>query len=236
MLLFFADAHGDFTELLDIAGQYTPSSIEGIFLLGDQTPQRPLTEELAPLGAELIAKTWFLLGNHDVDTPAFLENHFCLWSRHLHQQTITVDGLRIRGLSGAFDEAIWLPPAPPHWPNRHACAEYHSHDAQANKEQLPRGHWAAIFPEDIPATPAEEPVDILLTHDAPDTHPRGFAQLTQAARNNGAALVLHGHLHEDYQAPLPWGGRVYGLDKQQIFFMTPEMWSKLRQLDRGGSF
>ncbi|MGM0646292.1 MAG: metallophosphoesterase family protein [Thermodesulfobacteriota bacterium] len=230
MLLFFADAHGNFEELLDIAGQYPPSTIEGIFLLGDQTPTRPLTEELAPLDNSLTDKTWFLLGNHDVETDASLENHFCIWSRHLHKKVVTVGNLRIGGLSGIFTEEVWLPPHPPRWPNRQACAQYTVQDAEAGADSLPRRHWASIFPEDIPDGFAGQQVDILLTHEVPGTHHHGFPEIDQLAQHSGAALVLHGHLHEDYQAPLAGGGRVYGLGKQQIFIFTAGMWGNLLAL------
>lgn len=227
MLLFFADAHGNFEELLDIAGQYPQSSIEGIFLLGDQTPSRPLTEELASLGDALLHRTWFLLGNHDVENDLYLENHFCLWEQHLHSRVVTVGGLRIGGISGVFHEDVWLPPLLPRWRQRSTFAAHLCPTAPAKEVSLPRAHWATLFPEDLPDPFAGQAVDILITHEATGTHRRGFAALDQAAQHSGASLVLHGHLHEDYDATLNKGARVYGLGKQQIFIFTAGMWDNL---------
>ncbi len=46
-------------------------------------------------------RTWFILGNHDSDTPEFLLNHFGMWDRHLHGRVIEAEGIRI-GISGVF--------------------------------------------------------------------------------------------------------------------------------------
>ena len=122
---------------------------------------------------------------------------------------------------------VWLPPLLPRWRQRSTFAAHLCPAAPVNEVSLPRAHWATLFPEDLPDPFAGQTVDILLTHEAAGTHRRGFIELDQAAQHSGASLVLHGHLHEDYDATLNGGTRVYGLGKQQIFIFTAGMWDNL---------
>jgi len=53
---------------------------------------------------------------------------------------------------------------------------------------------AAIWPEDI-ETLASQKADILVTHEAPSSHPSGSAVIDELARAMGARLIVHGHHH-----------------------------------------
>ena len=116
-IVLVGDCHGDFREVLDVIGRYPAERISGIFFLGDQTPERPLELELAQLGPALVERTWFILGNHDSDTPEFLRNHFGMWDRHLHGRVIEAEGIRI-GISGVFRHTTRHPSKPPRWKDR----------------------------------------------------------------------------------------------------------------------
>jgi hypothetical protein len=53
--------------------------------------------------------------------------------------------------------------------------------------------------------------DILVTHEAPTSHPHGFAPIDALAEACGARLIVHGHHHQSYEAVLASGIRVRGL-------------------------
>ena len=65
----------------------------------------------------------------------------------------------------------------------------------------------AIWPEDYDALAAQR-ADILVTHEAPSSHPAGKAALDALARAMGARLIVHGHHHVNYLAAA--GGWVAG--------------------------
>jgi hypothetical protein len=57
----------------------------------------------------------------------------------------------------------------------------------------------AIWPEDYDALAGQQ-ADILVTHEAPASHPAGNAALDALARAMGARLIVHGHHHVTYRA------------------------------------
>jgi predicted phosphodiesterase len=210
MIVFVGDCHGDFRELLATITGYSQEKISGVFLLGDQTPFRPLEYELAPLGAELLARTWFILGNHDSDRPEYLKNHFGMWDRHLHGRVVTVEGIRIGGISGIFRQRIWYPPGKACWQDRKSFrAHVLARKENLFKDRLPLKHWTTIFPEDLYSNP--QPVDILLTHEAPSSHPHGFDVFDSFTKRVGAKWIFHGHHHEDYMGTIGIEIRAVGL-------------------------
>jgi predicted phosphodiesterase len=210
MIVFVGDCHGDFREVLDVIGRYPEKEISGIFFLGDQTPERSLEIELAPLPPTLLERSWFILGNHDSDRPEFLQNHFSMWDRHLHGRVIEVEGIRIGGISGVFRHTIWHPSESPRWEDRKSYREHvFSRRGKLFENHLPLKHWTTIFPEDLKSGALA--MDILLTHEAPGCHPHGFSVLDDYAKNTGAKLVIHGHHHEDYSGTITADIRVLGL-------------------------
>jgi hypothetical protein len=50
-----------------------------------------------------------------------------------------------------------------------------------------------------------------VSHEAPSSHPHGFAVIDSLAESCGAWLIVHGHHHHSYEATLPNGIRVRGL-------------------------
>ena len=68
----------------------------------------------------------------------------------------------------------------------------------------------AIWPEDYDYL-ASQSADILVTHEAPRSHPSGNAALDDLARAMGASLIVHGHHHVSYRAVAPDGLRAMGV-------------------------
>jgi predicted phosphodiesterase len=75
---------------------------------------------------------------------------------------------------------------------------------------LPMGWRASIFPEDHQALQRKR-ADILVTHEAPCSHPHGFVGIDQLAKDMRVGLVVHGHHHHSYESKTPNGIRARGL-------------------------
>lgn len=203
---------------------FPASAVQGVFLFGDQTPQRPLEKELEPLGSELVQRTWFVLGNHDADQELFLRNHFGMWRRHLHGRVVTVGGMRVGGLSGTFHEDIWDPPSDPVYASRAELSreEPSCLDIQQDDSGILM-YWTSIFPEDVYSLFASSEVDVLLMHEAPGDHRHGFSVLDQLVASTGASVVLHGHHHENTEGRLEPDVQVFGLGMKQCMILTLEL-------------
>ena len=136
-------------------------------------------------------------------------------ARSLHAAVTVVEGVRIAGLGGTFRPRIWEPPAPPRLHGRAALPE--------DVRQMGRG-WrpehidalvhslgtTAIWPEDYDYL-AGQRADILVTHEAPSSHPAGSAALDALARAMGARLIVHGHHHVNYLATAEDGLQALGV-------------------------
>ena len=68
----------------------------------------------------------------------------------------------------------------------------------------------AIWPEDYEYL-ATQRADVLVTHEAPRSHPAGNAALDALARAMGVKLIVHGHHHTPYRAVAPDGLRAMGV-------------------------
>jgi predicted phosphodiesterase len=190
-------------------------------LLGDIECHRPLDDVAAPLLDRGIQVFW-IFGNHDNDGGPDMWANMVDPSRNprtapgaLHARVVDIGGLRIAGLGGTFRPRIWEPPDPPrvqrradlpadleklgpHWRDDHRNALAHSLGA------------TAIWPEDYERL-ATQRADILVTHEAPSSHPAGNAALDILARAMGAQLIVHGHHHVCYRAVAPDGLRALGV-------------------------
>ncbi|ACV69824.1 metallophosphoesterase family protein [Desulfohalobium retbaense] len=205
MLLFYADAHGNFEELISVARKYH-SEIKGIFLLGDQSPGQPLDQELKALGSGIIAKTYFILGNHDLESKKYIENHFCIWQNYLNKRTIDIDGICIGGFSSTYSEkSIFF--------SNNNKTKY-TIDTLKSKEPLCCECLSGF---------SNMSLDILITHEAPSNHPEGCYKIDEAARLSQSSIIIHGHHHEDYESSLPFGTRIIGLGRQQVLYFTADM-------------
>ena len=186
-ILLAGDCHGSFTPLLEAGHE-----ADAIILLGDQTPGRDLTEELGPL----TAKTWWIYGNHDSDDERWLMAHQSMRERCLHRRVVNFKGVRVAGLNGVFrtryiglspdDRLNDLPYLDPLYRTR---AEYiHARQACPRLE-------TSIFPEDLEAM-SRMRADVLVTHEAPESHRFGFRMLGDLARAMRVRLMVHAHHHE----------------------------------------
>ena len=68
----------------------------------------------------------------------------------------------------------------------------------------------AIWPEDYDDLAGQQ-ADILVTHEAPSSHPAGRAALDALARSMGVRLIVHGHHHVNYLATAEDGLQVLGV-------------------------
>jgi len=194
--MLVGDCHGGFAPVLE-AGQ----GAETIILLGDQTPARPLEEELGPLAT----RTWFLLGNHDTDRPEYIERHQSMMSQHLHCRRIQAGGMWIAGLSGVFRGSVLGPR------RNESLAEVLRQRPGTTRKAMGIKEASTIFPEDL-ARMAKMRAHVLVTHEAPESHRQGFKAIGDLARAMGARLIVHGHKHERYEAEIEGGIKVVGLD------------------------
>jgi len=201
--LIVGDPHGDFS-LVRAAG----AEAETIILLGDQTPNRPIEEELG----ELTAKTWFVFGNHDSDRQVFLDRHQALMSRHLHCRRLQAGGVWIAGLSGVFRGQVLGPRKDEGLDEilrRRPCLieRRAGWENKRNPSPKPAG---TIYQEDL-AKLAKMKAHVLVTHEAPESHRYGFRAIGDLARAMGAKLLVHGHHHGRYVSFIDGGIKVVGL-------------------------
>ena len=164
----------------------------------------------------------WIFGNHDNDGGPEMWANLVEPERNprttqgaLHARVVEIAGVRIAGLGGTFRPRIWEPPEPPRvhrrdaaarrprdlgpgWREEHIAALIHSLGA------------TAIWPEDYDYL-ASQRADILVTHEAPRSHPSGNAALDALARAMGASLIVHGHHHVSYRAVAHDGLRAMGV-------------------------
>lgn len=197
MIYFFGDTHGCFDHVIDVVGLDRPAAI---VFLGDLQAQRPLEIELAPILG--MTEVWYIHGNHDTDSEADYDNLFgsALADRNLHGRVVEIDGLRIAGLGGIFRGQVWAPPGA--WLHERP-EDFAARCGKGNlwRGGLPRKHRSSIFPADYFGLVGQR-ADILLTHEAPSSHPHGFGAIDELARSLGVSKAFHGHHHDrlDYSS------------------------------------
>jgi len=190
-MVFVGDVHRQWQRVEQgIAACTTPPKT--VILLGDLECTHPLDELVMPLLQRGVALFW-IFGNHDNDGGPEM------WAN----------------LGGTSRPRIWEPPDQPRVRRRD--------DLPADLEKL-GPHWSAthraglahslgataIWPEDYQHL-ATQRADILVTHEAPSSHPAGNAALDALARAMGAQLIVHGHHHVCYRAVAPDGLRALGV-------------------------
>lgn len=193
--LICGDPHGSFSHIVDFVRANHP---DVVFLLGDMESRRPLNVELKDILDS--TQVYWIHGNHDTDSEASYKNLFksTLVENNLHGRVVTILGLRVAGLGGVFRKKIW--------DGNHIKYEspeqYVRMCGKGNLWEggLPLRHRSSIFPSDILRFTSAS-ADFLLTHEAPDMHPFGSAQLTKLATNLGVQNAFHGHHHEETQYP-----------------------------------
>ncbi len=208
-LAFIGDIHQQW-DTVERGLAALPRLPRAAILLGDIQCERPLDALAAPLLDRGIAVHW-IFGNHDNDGGPEMWANMTDPARNprtapgaLHGRVTQIEGLRIAGLGGTFRPRVWEPPDPP---RLHRRADLPEDVAQMARGWRP-DHIAAlvhslgttaIWPEDYEALAAQQ-ADILVTHEAPASHPGGNAALDALARAMGARLVVHGHHHVTYRS------------------------------------
>ena len=204
-ILFVGDPHRNFAPILRACAAHSPGTL---ILLGDCDCAQPLAHILAPA----IDQGWdvrWILGNHDTESETAYDN-LTSHPGDLGLRVITVGRRRIAGLPGIFKPRVWHPTEGP--PTYQTRTEFQSalRPNEPWRGGLPLFHRDTIFPEDF-ATLAAQRCDILVTHEAPSSHPHGFLAIDELAKACGASLIVHGHHHQSYAATLPNGIIVRGL-------------------------
>ena len=190
-------------------------------LLGDMECDQPLDVAAAPLLDAGIEVHW-IWGNHDYDGGHEMWTNLVDAGRNprtrhgeLNARVTDIGGLRIAGLGGTFRRRVWEPPFEPRLQGRSELAE---DVATLGADWTPAQRAAmadalaamAIWPEDFDTLAALR-ADVLVTHEAPSSHPQGFVMLDNLARAMGATLIIHGHHHVCYRARAEDGLAVQGV-------------------------
>lgn len=208
-MLFVGDVHRDWDIVArGLAGLAMPPA--HLVFLGDLECDRPLDALVAPMLGAGIGVHW-IFGNHDFDSGPETWANLTDPARNprtsggaLHGRVAEIAGMRVAGLGGTFSPRVWNPPHPPRLHRRAELATdlatlgpgWTADSAAALGRALAE---AAIWPEDVEALAALR-ADVLVTHEAPSSHPSGVAALDGLARRMGARLVIHGHHHVHYVA------------------------------------
>lgn len=191
-IFFCGDPHGEFSQINTAAREHKPAAM---VILGDLQPPAPLDQVLE----EALAYTqiWWIPGNHDTDTDGFYDS---LWkgplaSHNLHGKVGNVAGLRIAGLGGVFRGQIWMPDGEP---NYSSVGTFLRRVGRNNtwRGGLPRRHRTSIFPS-VYDNLARQHADILVTHEAPSCHRKGFSAIDRLAQSLHVRWLFHGHQHEN---------------------------------------
>jgi predicted phosphodiesterase len=219
-LIFIGDIHQNWAEVeAGLACLAVPP--KAAVLLGDIECTQPLDALAAPLLDRGVAVYW-IHGNHDYDTGPGMWANLADPERNpqtaagaLHGRVAAIAGLRVAGLGGAFLPHVWRANAPPRLRHRHQLLA----DLAATRPELDASRAAAlahflsataIWPEDV-ETLFSQKADVLVTHEAPTSHPDGVNALDDLARAMGARLIVHGHHHITSHAKAADGMRVLGV-------------------------
>jgi predicted phosphodiesterase len=203
-IVFIGDIHQHW-HYIEAGLAALPTQPRAAVLLGDIQCDRPLDELAAPLLDRGIAVHW-IHGNHDNDGGPEMWANLTAPERNpitagggLHGRIVEIEGVRIAGLGGTFRPRVWAPPLPPMLRHRYELpddlvslgAGYGAQQRTALAHSL---GTAAIWPEDI-ETLRSQKADVLVTHEAPSSHPSGSAEIDRLARAMGARMIVHGHHH-----------------------------------------
>lgn len=219
-LVFIGDIHQNWQDV-EAGLSALPAAPHTAVLLGDIECEQPLDQVAAPLLNRGIAVYW-IHGNHDYDTGPEMWANLADPARNpqtaagaLHARVVEIAGVRIAGLGGTFLPHVWPANAPPRLHRREQLAGYIAErrpelDAQDAAALMHFLGETAIWPEDVDAL-SRQHADVLVTHEAPSSHPAGVGVLDRLARTMGARLIVHGHHHITSHARAEDGLRVLGV-------------------------
>ncbi len=219
-LVFIGDIHQNWNHIeAGLSALPTPPS--AAILLGDIECTAPLDHVAAPLLDRGIAVYW-IHGNHEHDSGPEMWDNLVAPERNpltaagaLHARVIEIGGVRVAGLGGTFLPYVWAGNAPPRLHRREQLAADLAADSRGlSPDQASKAmHFlttTAIWPEDVDTLTAQR-ADVLVTHDAPSSHPEGSLVLDDLGRTMGVGLIVHGHHHVTSLAQAVDGLRVLGV-------------------------
>ncbi len=184
------DPHGRFEHILGAIEQYHP---DAVVILGDLTPHRSMDEIFADIGK---TEVFWIPGNHDTDSDLIYDR---IWRskfahNNLNGKVLDVAGVKIAGLGGVFRGQVWMPPG---YPTHYSPASFIRKLGKAAtwRGGLPRRHRSTIFCS-VYERLKEQKADVLVTHEAPSEHKKGFECIDQLAGLLGVRFLFHAHQHE----------------------------------------
>ncbi len=138
----------------------------------------------------------------------------------LHGRVVEIAGIRIAGLGGIFREEIWHPKllhGQPVFrsPEELAALTSVTGAPGAVREGIPIRHRTSIFWSDYERL-WDQSADILVLHDAPESHRHGFPELGDLAKAMGVRLIVHGHHHEAYTGRTAGNIEVMGVNRETV--------------------
>lgn len=216
-LIFIGDIHQNWHHV-ERGLSALPNTPQAAILLGDIECTAPLDQVAAPLLDRGIAVFW-IHGNHDYDGGTEMWSNLAdpacnPRTSHgaLHGRVTQIGGLRVAGLGGTFESQVWSGNARPRVHRREdlPAALAASRPDLSPSQAAASAHIlgaTAIWPEDFDALSSQK-ADVLITHEAPSSHPAGVRALDELARAMGARLIVHGHHHITSQATAGDGLRV----------------------------
>ena len=107
----------------------------------------------------------------------------------------TIGELRIAGLPGVFKPRVWDPADRPPHPSRTRPVPGSARDRARPGAAACRCCIATRFSRRT-STLGRGRFDVLVSHEAPSSHPHGFAVIDALAEACGACLIVHGHHHQ----------------------------------------
>ena len=166
---------------------------DAVLILGDLTPSHSLDEIFKGVKG---TKIYWIPGNHDTDSDLIYDR---LWrssfaKHNLHGRVQDVCGVKVAGLGGVFRGQIWMPPAMPLYASPSLFIRKIGKSGMW-RGGLPRRHRSTIF-QSVYEKLKECKADILITHEAPSMHPKGFKALDDLAMKMGCKIIFHAHQHE----------------------------------------
>ena len=204
--LIISDAHSDFSKINSYCKD-TFQHCNNIVLLGDQEVKRDIKSELSNY-----ENVYYIFGNHD-ETEDIIKNHESIIENNLHCKVVEINRIKVAGIGGAINfDFFGISPVDGIEDIYNVQSKYFSRElylqAKKGTEFEKACHaisMASIFPADVEKFIDMPGADVLVSHEAPESHPLGYKLIGDIGRILGVKLILHGHHHEAYQAMIPDG-------------------------------
>lgn len=184
------DPHGSFDHIVSAIDEYHP---ESVVILGDLTPEKPLDEIFKDCGK---TQVYWIPGNHDTDSDLIYDRLYrSRFSNHnLNGKVLDVGRLKVAGLGGVFRGQIWMPPGKPNYFSPTSFIRKVGKSGMW-RGGLPRRHRSTIFASTYERLSGMK-ADMLVTHEAPSMHAKGFKAIDDLAHKLGVKYIFHAHQHE----------------------------------------